>query len=1039
MPLSISAFKGMVPRIASHLLPNNCAQYAVNTKLLNGNIVPLTNVQETDPKTFGGPWKSIFFLANQYWLRWPAIVTVARSSILDDTTNRIYYTFDDGSGPPMVTNLQLATGTTNDVTTDSFVISAIGTSQDIPVNNYGFVIGESVTVDGLTGSVTGTVLSKTDTNTAAGWKQIQLLVTATADVGVTVPAGATVIAATTRTDYPLLSFKLGVPAPLNAPSVNYDYSELTVSYLDPCSILTTAAITDATTANFTIVVAGTTQVVSVGNGSQFAIHEIVNVADGTNSITGSITAISGNDLTVQTIEIISGLAGNVMAVGAPVTVSAYTTFPTGANGSVTLDTSVGNPADSFKLLNTGVDELPIYIYKDFAAGDLPVSELQFDFLITYTGTGLNFGMLFNAIVGATSGGSGNIAGISTATPTLTSTTATFTLVAVGTPVTFPVISVAGISVGQSIIVDDGAFPLHAIQALVTGIAGLNVTATTQKLLAGGIGNTMANPAKVGFPNTSVSMFPQTLWTGFVAPAGPAPLFNMVYNTFYCMQVFYLGEMADGFLYRVRILDSTRTTVLFNQTFTQAQGPQGTFMGWNVTPLQNILVSANIDNLGAQDFIADGAAKDTTYVFTYVNQLGMESAPSPISNLFITADGLTKIVTLPPIPGAGEFNEYGFGFLVDYGIIGRRLYRSATSANGTSELLVVDEAVLNLGTNTYVDNLTDAQLGVPLPSDGWELPPVDGKSIISLPNGLTALISNNQICISPVGIAHAFPENSEGAATYRYPTDTPGVALGNIDSTLIALTEGYPYIASGVDPTSFSMGKLEKSYGCVNGRSSAYLRQYGVIYASTTGLMCIAGAGLRNMTQAYFTQDDWDFVNPASIVATVRDDRYFGFCQPIDGTIRGFVFDPKEEGQAWSWFDLSPNLDWDQVPADGYYTDDTTGVTYMIQQFTLNIFDATAGTLSPQYLTQLWKSKIFRQAFSTTMNYACVKPGLGYNPAVAPITFDQIVDGITISETVVPNREAFTIGSYPGEDIVVQVKGAWPVTQIDEAEDVELLT
>lgn len=1041
--ISIIGFRGEVPRLSPHLLPNSCAQLAVNCKMLDGDAVPLTSAQRV--QTFpAGPVKSIFWLANQVWLRWNAIVTVARSQILDDTTSRIYYTFDDGSGPPRVTNLALAKGVpVGDVSTDTFVIAAIGVNQNVPVNDYGFIPGQPIFISDGTNSLTGQVSAVPGTAYSTnGFQTIRVITTSTAFAGATMAKGATIsVNPPISVMFPLASFKLGSPAPLNAPSVDYSYSQLQVVNLDPCNALSTAAVSDATTAAFVLVAVGSTQTVSISNGTQFTVGDEVYILGSGDNIAGRVTAIASNDLTVQTVQIIVGTAGDTIAIGAMVTVSAYTVVPPTSNGSVTLDTSFGNPASSFKLNNINAQDTPMYIYKDFQGGESPPSTLQFDFNIKYVQQPSAFTLVLEAITGASSGGTGNVAEINTATISLTTTTSNFVAAAVNSPQTFPVASAAGLSLGQSIVIDDTA---TAIQATITLIAGLSVTATTTVILAGTAGSTIVSGAFVGLASTFVTMTQQDSWAGLQYGADNIRFSGMLYNTWYCCQVIYLGEIAGGFNYRVRVLDgATRTTVQFTSDYTQTLGPKGTFAGWNTSTLQNVLGTAHIDNLGVQDFVPAASAVETEYVFTYVTQLGMESAPSPVSNVIVTSDALSKIVTLPPVPGTGETAAYGATFLSDYGIIGRRLYRAATSSEGTSFLLVADETVLPVGVNTYTDTLTDAELGVVLPSDGWELPPVNGKSIISLPNGMTALISNNQVCISPIGFAHTFPENTIGGATYRYPTDTPGVALGNIDSTLIALTQGFPYISSGLDPTTFGMGKLEKSYGCVSARSRVYLRQFGVVYASYTGIMAINGAGLRNLTQAYFDQDAWDFVNPSSIVASTKDDRVFGFCLCLDGTRRGFVFDPKEEGQAWTWFDLSANLDWNQDPAEGYFIDDISGNTYMVRgpalDSRLEIFDATAGSLSPQYLVQTWQSKIFRQPMTTAMNYARVKPRSGYNPNTAPLTFTYYQDGTLVTTQTVLNRQAFALGSYSGEDVVVQIKGAWPCEEISAAEDVEQLS
>ncbi len=98
---------------------------------------------------------------------------------------------------------------------------------------------------------------------------------------------------------------------------------------------------------------------------------------------------------------------------------------------------------------------------------------------------------------------------------------------------------------------------------------------------------------------------------------------------------------------------------------------------------------------------------TSYVYTYVNDLGQESAPSPASATIQRPDGVTVTVTTP------GFVETGISD--DYGIVTKRLYRAVTGALGSVFRFVAEMPV---ATTEYVDILTDSQLGEELESTYW---------------------------------------------------------------------------------------------------------------------------------------------------------------------------------------------------------------------------------------------------------------------------------------------------------------------------------
>lgn len=264
---------------------------------------------------------------------------------------------------------------------------------------------------------------------------------------------------------------------------------------------------------------------------------------------------------------------------------------------------------------------------------------------------------------------------------------------------------------------------------------------------------------------------------------------------------------------------------------------------------------HVQATGSTNYVPVNTA--TSYVYTFVNDLGEESAPSTASATVLRPDGVAITVTTPAgVPTGTD---------PDYGITTKRIYRAATGSSGTVFLFVAE---IPLATTEYVDSIPDTELGEALESEDWDLPPSDLRGILALPNGVMVGFRRNQLCFSAQNRPHAWP------VRYRLNTDTDIVGIGNIDATVVIGTQSFPYVASGNDPAAYSMAKFEVPQACVSKRSFAYLTGIGVVFASPDGLIAVSGVGqVRNLTESIFTREQWQALEPESIVAVAHDDVY----------------------------------------------------------------------------------------------------------------------------------------------------------------------
>ena len=258
---------------------------------------------------------------------------------------------------------------------------------------------------------------------------------------------------------------------------------------------------------------------------------------------------------------------------------------------------------------------------------------------------------------------------------------------------------------------------------------------------------------------------------------------------------------------------------------------------------------------------------TSYVYTFVNDIDEESAPSDPSETVQRNVNSSVVITMPTTVPTG---------LDEYHIEKKRLYRAVTGSTGTVYRFVAE---LDLSTEEFVDNLPDEELGEVLETEGWDLPPFDLRNILALPNGIMAGSSGNQLCLSVAGHPHAW------RLIDRLPTDTDIVALGNVDTTVFIGTESFVYTASGASNDSYSMSKPGSPNACTSRRSLGYLTNVGVLFAGPDGIMVSAGATqVQNATAEIFTREQWQALDPTSILGVAHDETYYFFWD--DGVTRG---------------------------------------------------------------------------------------------------------------------------------------------------------
>jgi hypothetical protein len=246
----------------------------------------------------------------------------------------------------------------------------------------------------------------------------------------------------------------------------------------------------------------------------------------------------------------------------------------------------------------------------------------------------------------------------------------------------------------------------------------------------------------------------------------------------------------------------------------------------------------------------------------------------------------------------------------YNITHLRIYRSVTGSAST-QFQFVDEVAL--GTLTYSDTKSSAQLGEVLKTSTWTLPPENLKGLVEMPNGILAGFINNEVHFSEPYYPHAWP------VEYTVSVDQEIVGLGAFGQSVVVMTKGNPYIISGVASANMSSEKIAIIEPCISARSIVS-DSLGVTYASPNGLIEIGPGGPNLITQNVLLREQFIKLSPSTSIGVSTQGRYFMFYESaVDDIVNGcLVFDRRIPATPLSQVSLDASTAWvDQEDAQLY--------------------------------------------------------------------------------------------------------------------------
>lgn len=317
----------------------------------------------------------------------------------------------------------------------------------------------------------------------------------------------------------------------------------------------------------------------------------------------------------------------------------------------------------------------------------------------------------------------------------------------------------------------------------------------------------------------------------------------------------------------------------------------------------------------------GIKETRVYTYTYVSAWGEEGRPAGPSTAVDVLPGqsveLTQIDTAP----AGNYN-----------IATKRIYRTVTSGSDTSYYFVAE---IPVATASYTDSILAENLGETLSSNTYHVPPEGMAGLCNMANGMMAGFKGKEVFLCEPFKPYAWPIG------YRNTFEYDVVGIGALDTTLVVLTKGVPYLLQGSDPSVMVQVRINEFQACVSKRSIRVLMN-SVVYASPDGLFAISPNGPpANLTEVIFTNKEWREFKPESISAYVFDNKYIAFYDT--GTVQGgFILDPSRGD-----FTM---LNWHATA--GYY-DPQLDALFLVVDGELVKFDSSSTPLSAS-----WRSKVF---------------------------------------------------------------------------------
>lgn len=236
--------------------------------------------------------------------------------------------------------------------------------------------------------------------------------------------------------------------------------------------------------------------------------------------------------------------------------------------------------------------------------------------------------------------------------------------------------------------------------------------------------------------------------------------------------------------------------------------------------------------------ATGRVVTRAYAFTWINQFGEESQPSP------------------PVEATGKTDEDWLLTSIEQPlydpdqvpVTSIRIYRTITGTSGGTEFYKVADILV--GEVAYLDSISDTVVSQQalLDSTVWASPP-DMDGIAAMPNGIFVGFKGSTLYFSENYRPHAWP--AEYAITVQHPI----VGLDVFGNSCAVLTTGAPAVVTGVKAAAMSLIQSSTPAPCLSRRGIVSTLD-AVFFPTETGLAIISGSGMKVISTGFIDAEQW---------------------------------------------------------------------------------------------------------------------------------------------------------------------------------------
>jgi hypothetical protein len=353
----------------------------------------------------------------------------------------------------------------------------------------------------------------------------------------------------------------------------------------------------------------------------------------------------------------------------------------------------------------------------------------------------------------------------------------------------------------------------------------------------------------------------------------------------------------------------------------------------------------------------------SYVYTFVNSFGEESAPSLTSNLASGPSDATWHITGLPTAAPANPSDANYPPITKL-----RLYRTVTSQSAGAQYYTVVDLALP-GSSTYDDTIPDTNIIVnnTLISTPWANPPDYLDGMTALPGGMLVGFTGNTIHFCEPNRPHTWPPSYDQSVHYGV------VGITGWQQYLMVMTTGFPSVGSGNSPNNFILVQTQVPEPCI-ARGSIITDLLAIYYASQNGLIQLTGYSMQSQTLQMVDKNQWlTRFKAANLVACRHRAQYLA----INGTGVGFLIDYSE--QRIGFIDLNTFANVVCV-----WNDEYSGDCYMMADKIVYLWDSP----NTKPLTYRWRSKHY---------YTPLPISLG----AAQVTLDLDIYDLPPTDTIPP--------------------------------------